>query len=95
MEPVPPNAGFAELTRQRKGLGNMRLAAMEGCVKAGDLGDVRRCLEDWCGLVRGCGAGAAAPAVRSRAKAASTSLIEADGGVKCHAPVDDAVPDAS
>lgn len=67
---------------------------MEGCIKTGNLSNMRSCVEDcadwseivW--LVQRC------QRFQSR-QGFQHITIQADGGVEFHAPVNDAVPDAS
>jgi hypothetical protein len=46
MKSVPANALFREPAGQRERLGQIRLGAMESRVKAGDLWNLRRSLQD-------------------------------------------------
>ena len=46
MKAIAPDAGLGEITRQRKGLRDVRLAAMKRRIKAGNLRDMRRRIKD-------------------------------------------------
>ena len=66
MEAVATHARRRDLARQREGLRQRRLAAVEGGIEAGDLRQVRRRPRDEPALVPDCAAGAAAPAAPAR-----------------------------
>ena len=86
VEAVAPHATLGDRRRQREGLRHLRLRAMEGGVEAGDLRQVGPKLRDDLDRLRGCAAGAAAPAGSACASAATTSGVDAHACANARPP---------